>query len=160
MAVHRPKHDEPSRRDVLVRAGAVASLLFPGTAWAASDTPETLAFADLYKSFGVRGLEFSDRVVALNGKRAQIRGFMAPPLKPELSFFVLTREPVALCPFCSSDAEWPVDIVVVYLTKSTLPRGFSDPVLVTGTLEVGSKIDAETGFVSQISIVGATLLYG
>ena len=43
---------------------------------------------------------------------------MAPPLKAEAAFFVLTREPVALCPFCQSDADWPDNILVVYLSSN------------------------------------------
>lgn len=43
---------------------------------------------------------------------------MAPPLKAEAAFFVLTREPVALCPFCQSDTDWPDNILVVYLSSS------------------------------------------
>jgi hypothetical protein len=122
---------------------------------ALADAAEPLTFDQLYKSFGVLGLEFSDRLLALQGRRARITGFMAPPLKPETNFFVLTREPVAICPFCSSDAEWPVDIVVVYLERAMTPRSFSDPLEVTGTLDVGSKIDAVTGFVSQIRLLDA-----
>ena len=33
----------------------------------------------------------------------------------------LTREPMALCPFCQSDADWPADIVVVHLKRATAP---------------------------------------
>ena len=42
---------------------------------------------------------------------------MAPPLKAEAAFFVLTREPVARRPFCQSDADWPDNILVVYLSS-------------------------------------------
>ena len=52
-----------------------------------------------------------------------MHGYMAPPLKPESRFFVLTREPLALCPFCQSDAEWPADIVVVYLEGDAAGHG-------------------------------------
>ena len=46
-----------------------------------------------------------------------MRGFMAPPLKAEAKFFVLTEIPMSICPFCSSDADWPDNIVVVYLDE-------------------------------------------
>src|SRR5713226_3676451 len=81
----------------------------------------------MYKASGVLGLEMSDKLVALNGKPVEITGFMTPPLKAEAGFFVLTREPVSLCPFCNSDADWPSDIIVVYLrdgvryTRQTVP---------------------------------------
>ena len=62
-------------------------------------------------------MQFSEKVQHLNGKKVVIQGFMAPPLKAEADFFVLTREPVALCPFCQSDADWPDNILVVYLDE-------------------------------------------
>lgn len=143
----------PTRRAVLCGASALAAQLRIESARGAS--PEALEFADLYKSFGVRGVELSDRLVGLKGRRATLKGFMAPPLKPETDFFVLTREPVSICPFCSSDAEWPVDIVVVYLAKAAAPRSFADRLAVTGTVEIGAKTDANTGFVSLIRFVDA-----
>ena len=84
-----------------------------------------------------------------------MRGYMAPPLKPESKFFVLTREPVAVCPFCSSDAQWPSDIVVIYLSSTLAPLNLSQRIEVTGKLEMGSWTDPESGFVSQVHIVNA-----
>lgn len=42
-----------------------------------------------------------------------ISGYMAPPLTPTIRFFVLTEVPMSVCPFCSSDADWPDNIIVV-----------------------------------------------
>ena len=67
----------------------------------------TLQFAEFYQGGGARGLILSDKLVALHGQRVVMAGFMAPPLKPALDFFVLTRVPLALCPFCASDTQWP-----------------------------------------------------
>ena len=86
-----------------------------------------------------------------------MRGYMAPPLKPEADFFVMTKEPVSLCPFCQSDADWPLDIVVVYLQEGTALTSNLEPIEVAGTLEVGSKTDPRTGFVSLLRIVDARL---
>ena len=36
---------------------------------------------------------------------------MAPPLKAEAAFLILTKEPVSLCPFCNSDQDWPDSII-------------------------------------------------
>jgi hypothetical protein len=102
-----------SRRRVVLGA-ACASLL--GQPIAAA---EILTFEGLYSSFGVRGFTFAERVTALKGREVTIAGYMAPPLKPESAFFVPTREPLAICPFCQSDADWPLDIVVVYLRQET-----------------------------------------
>ena len=110
---------------------------------------ERLRFDDLYGGWGVTGLRFSDRAKALVGQSVGMAGFMAPPLKAEADFFVLTREPLSMCPFCSSDAEWPPDIVVAYLKREAQPTAPNVVIEVTGTLELGSWTDDATGFVSQ-----------
>jgi hypothetical protein len=114
-----------------------------------------LSFESLYKSVGVLGTQYSERAKLLKGREVRMRGYMAPPLKPESKFFVLTREPVAVCPFCSSDAQWPSDIVVIYLSSTLGPLNFSQRIEVVGKLEMGSWTDPETGFVSQVRIVNA-----
>ncbi len=116
-----------------------------------------LSFDTLYKSVGVLGTVYSDQAKALQNKDVRMRGYMAPPLKPESKFFVLTREPVAVCPFCSSDAQWPADIVVVYLRDTLAPINLSRRIEVTGTLEMGSWTDPQSGFVSQVRIVDAMI---
>jgi hypothetical protein len=129
------------------------SLSVAGPARAAE--PVILSFDRLYGSFGVRGLAFSGLVLDNVGRSVALTGYMAPPLKAEASFFVLTREPMAICPFCQSDADWPVDIVVVQMRAATPLVSAGTRVTVTGTLEAGSKTDPETGFVSQLRIVDA-----
>jgi hypothetical protein len=130
----------------------LTGLLLPMSARAADGT---LDFAGLYKSYGVRGLEFSDRALALNGRPVSIAGYMAPPLKAESRFFVLSSEPLAICPFCQSDAEWPLDIVVIYLRDVAPLTAAGSRVLVSGKLETGSWTDPETGFVSAVRVVDA-----
>jgi len=139
-----------TRRRALLGAACV---LAAGPSFAGESA--ALTFEQLYESYGVRGLVFSAVLRNLSGHDVAMRGYMAPPLKPESHFFVLTREPVALCPFCQSDAEWPSDIVVVYLKAASPLISAGEAVSVRGRLEVGSWTDAETGFVSQIRIVDA-----
>ena len=124
---------------------------------ASASQPSSLSFAELYKSRSVLGMAFADRVVRLAGQPVGIAGYMAPPLKPESKFFVLTRTPVSVCPFCSSDADWPADIVVVYLKNSTGFLQDGSAVSVSGILELGSKTDSETGFVSQLRLMNAAV---
>ena len=120
--------------------------------------PEPLRFSELYGSFGPLGLTFSAAASRRAGQMVAMRGYMAPPLKPEAAFFVLTAQPVSLCPFCQSDADWPQDIAVVYLKNgaTTSFRPSSEPVEVWGVLELGSKVDPATGFVSQVRLIEAT----
>ncbi|GGI99418.1 hypothetical protein [Neoroseomonas lacus] len=141
------------RRAIL---GAPAGLIFSSGARAA----ERIGFDDLYGAWSVTGLRFSDKVQRLAGQDVTMRGFMAPPLSAEAIFFVLTREPLSICPFCSSDAEWPPDIVVVYLRRRALPLDPSMRIEVTGRLEAGSWTDPETGFVSQLRLRNASFARG
>ncbi|MBS7543781.1 hypothetical protein [Ancylobacter oerskovii] len=155
MPIHRPTRRapppalRPSRRQLL--AGAALGLLAAGPARASV----SLSFEELYGSRGVFGLTFSDKTKALAGKSVAMRGFMAPPLKAEADFFVLTEIPMALCPFCSSDADWPDNIVVIRLDRAQTFEQANALIEVTGTLEVGSWTDPDTGFVSLLRIVGA-----
>lgn len=123
---------------------------------ARADDIEVISFGGLYKTFGVLGFEFADHVKSRAGKIVAMMGYMAPPLDVESNFFVLTREPLAICPFCQSDADWPVDILVVYLARATPLVTAGARVMVTGRLEVGSWIDPVTGFVSQIRLRDAS----
>ena len=115
-------------------------LCLTGTAKAAT---AELSFDELYSGGGVLGLQFSDKVKNLAGQRITIRGFMAPPL---------TREPVALCPFCQSDADWPDNILVVYLSSSQSFVQNNTTIEVEGVLEIGSHRDGDTGFISQLRL--------
>ena len=115
-----------------------------------SDLPE-LHFDELYTG-GPLGLSFTPKVKELAGKRVRFDGFMAPPLKADARFFVLTREPVSLCPFCSSDADWPDNIIVVFLKAQQRFVQHNTGITVTGVLETGSQVDEETGFVSQLRL--------
>jgi hypothetical protein len=81
---------------------------------------------------------------------------MAPPLKPELDYFVLTRVRLAFCPFCSTAGDWPDDIALVYLVDSNT-TATDKPVRVTGRMEVGASIDQETGMVSLVRVYAEAL---
>lgn len=115
---------------------------------------EDLKFSELYKQT-VRGLTFTPKVLGLAGKEVSVTGFMAPPLRATGNFFVLTKIPVSLCPFCNSDADWPADILVVYLKAEQTFTQRNRPLVVTGRLETGSYTDPATGFVSQVRLVDA-----
>ncbi len=118
-----------------------------------SEEATPLGFNELYSGASALGLELSPKLESLRGKKVTINGFMAPPLKPTLNFFVLTKVPMSICPFCSTDADWPNDIVVIKLSKPATALPFDRPIAVTGQLELGYQLDEETGFVSLIRIV-------
>ena len=113
---------------------------------------EELSFDKIYSSYSADGLAFSDKVQSLEGGTVTISGYMAPPLTPTIHFFVLTEVPMSVCPFCSSDADWPDNIIVVKVDDPITALPYDTPITVTGTLEIGSETDEETGFVSQLRI--------
>ena len=116
-----------------------------------------LDFSDMYSGASSEGLVFSDTLNSLNGSEVTMTGFMAPPLKPSINFFVLTETPMAVCPFCSTDADWPYNMVVVYVNGSVDALPYDQEVTVTGTLDLGSYMDGDTGFVSQVRLLEATV---
>ncbi len=135
-----------TRRHMLGLLLTAAAFVRPGAA------AERLRIRDLYG----RGAEFSAQAQALAEQTVRIQGFMAPPLKPDVDFFVLTKLPMAVCPFCDSELNWPNDIVLVRLRRRQDWVDFNRSILVTGTLSLGTEVDAATGFVSRVRLVDAT----
>ncbi len=116
------------------------------------ESPVSLFFNEFYDGFNMRtGLVLSDKLVSLDGDKVVMEGYVAPPLKPKLDFFVLTSIPLSSCPFCSTAADWPDDIALIYLTQEEVVYT-PYPVRITGRLEIGSSVDAETGMVSLVRI--------
>ncbi len=117
---------------------------------------DTLGFGTLYGPMTADGVQLTPAARALVGRRVTIPGFMAPPLKAEADFFVLTRTPLSTCPFCTSGADWPVDIVFVRLARAAEPAAPSYAITATGVLEWGASVDPDTGFVSLVRLVDAS----
>jgi hypothetical protein len=134
-------------RRTLLAAVALAGLAPHRPAFAST----TIDFGDLYEKETV----FSKLAESLNGEQVEMTGFMAPPLKAEATFFVLTRMPMGVCPFCESEADWPSDIVVVYTEEPISVVPFNFPIQVSGRLELGVYKDEAMGFVSRVRLVEA-----
>jgi hypothetical protein len=69
-----------------------------------------------------------------------------------MRFFVLTKHPMATCPFCETETEWPDDIAAIYARHTITPVAFNVPILVTGVLELGTFEDTELDFVSRLRL--------
>lgn len=114
---------------------------------------EAWKIRDLY----TKGLDFSTRAQTSEGERLRFSGYMAPPLKAQSRFFVLTKMPMAVCPFCETEAEWPDDILAVYTKRIVRVVPFNVPITVEGQLALGAFTDPDTGFVSRVRISDAVL---
>lgn len=144
------------RRTFLTRAATTlatvsAPLVVPGYTGAALAQLPRIKMRDLYN----KDLSFSDFAKAHEDQTILVEGFMAPPLKAESNFFVLTKRPLAVCPFCETDAEWPDDILAIYTKRRLKVIPFNRKILVKGRLALGSFKDPETGFVSRVRVVNA-----
>jgi len=130
-------------------AGAVAlSRSLPVRA-GSSEGP--IRLRDLYEKDG----SFSAWAESRAGSRVPIRGFMAPPLKADADFFVLTKQPMSTCPFCESEAEWPRDILVVRTKRRFDVLAYNIGIVVDGVLELGTETEQRTGFVSRVRLIDA-----
>jgi hypothetical protein len=131
-----------TRRSLLGLAAMAPFASLP--AWAA----ELVTFSDI----AVADDQYTEKARKLAGKVVEMRGYMAPPLKPEIDFFVLTSLPTAICPFCDAAASWPDDIVLVRLSRPVRALAYDRLLNVSGTLEIGIDTDAATGFVSLVRL--------
>lgn len=142
--------DVMNRRQLIVGLGltAFAGNLLPDTA-SAADAP--LKLRTLYN----KDRSFSNLAHSLEGTRVSVGGYMAPPLKADSQFFVLTKIPMAVCPFCETEAEWPRDILAIYTKRIVDVVAFNSKIVTRGVLELGTFKDPETGFVSRARLVDA-----
>jgi hypothetical protein len=113
---------------------------------------DELKFNDMYTT----GVDLTPRAKSLAGKQVSMSGFMAPPLKAEADFFVLTKVPMAVCPFCDSKMDWPDDIVLVKMDDQVEFVSFNRRINVMGVLDIGFVKDEQTGFVSFVRLMGAS----
>ena len=136
------------RRRLLMTS--LAACAAPSMLTAASALPVKLR--DLYNRDGT----MSDLALANAGDRMLVEGYMAPPLRAQSDFFVLTKMPMAVCPFCETAAEWPEDILAVYTKRVVAVMPFNVKIDVRGVLEMGEFRDPDTGFVSLARLTDAT----
>jgi hypothetical protein len=139
------------RRDVISALAATAALPLVSTTSALASAP-TIKFRELY----VRGNDLTEKARGLEGAEVEMVGYMAPPLKPEIDFFVLTKLPMSTCPFCESEAQWPDDLVLALTREPISVVRYTDLIRVRGRFETGFKTDSETGFVSFVRLLDVT----
>nr|WP_299649245.1 hypothetical protein [uncultured Jannaschia sp.] len=134
------------RRTLALATGLLAapSLLRAGTA--------PVKIRDLYD----KDRTMSDLALSLVDARTTFEGFMAPPLKAESRFFVMTKMPMSVCPFCETSAQWPDNILAVYTKRIVDVVPFNVGIETRGVLEIGEYRDPETGFVSMVRLADAT----
>lgn len=101
-------------------------------------------------------LAFSATAKRLNGTIVRMQGFMAPHLKVESDFFVLSNSPVETCPFCESEDKWIDSIIFVRMKKRQAAAHPGTLIQVAGRLDIGPHTDTATGFVSRVRLLDAS----
>ena len=142
-----------NRRTFIANTGLCALMpVVSSLSLTAAHAQDAIKLRELYN----KDLSYSDYAISMEGKRVSVTGFMAPPLKAESQFFVLTRRPMAVCPFCETEAEWPDDILAIYTKRIIDVISFNTKIVTRGTLTLGSFTDPDTGFLSRVRLVDAS----
>lgn len=100
-------------------------------------------------------MAYSDHALNLSGTEVEIQGFMAPHLKVDSEWFVLSNQPVETCPFCESEDAW-IDTIIFVVMREKQPA--IDPgtlIWTRGILDIGPAVDEATGFVSRVRLLEA-----
>lgn len=129
-------------------AAPLAALTLVGTgqiAWGA------VTLGDLFDA----DLRYSATARALDGQRIAVTGFMAPPLKPDARFFILTKQPMRACPFCQDGSTWPDNVLMVLTKRPVDPMPHDQQITAHGVLELGPKLHETAGIFSRMRMVDA-----
>lgn len=97
----------------------------------------------------------SDRFWDLSGSTVTIKGFMGEVLSFEKNWFLLIPEPGAECPFDNGDETYWNKIMIVFVPEDVKLRYKSEPLEITGRLDVGIKID-ESGYKTMFRLYDAS----
>jgi len=143
-----------NRRQFVLGTAAAAALPAPAVARVEDD--EIVRMRDLYN----KDLSFSDYAKRMEGERVAVEGFMAPPLKAHSKFFVLTKRPMSVCPFCETSADWPDDILAIYTKRFINIVPYNVRIITEGRLELGDFRDPETGFLSRVRLADSSYRRG
>jgi hypothetical protein len=140
----------------LASATEAASATTNGTSQLASATnalpplpPDVteLRFNEFFRQpIGPRGLEYTEKLRALEGRRIRILGFMARQTKPVDRCFLLAPVPLTLNEIEYGHADdLPATTLHVFTTAEAPARTpyTPGPLLLTGTLRIGNRLEAD-----------------
>ncbi|WP_261305692.1 hypothetical protein [Paenibacillus andongensis] len=97
----------------------------------------------------------SEKFWDMSGKTVQIKGFMGEVLSFDKHWFLLIPKPGAECPFDNGDETYWNKIMIVFVPDNVKLRYTSGPLLITGKLDVGVKLD-ESGYKTMFRLYDAS----
>lgn len=114
--------------------------------------PQTISWSGFFD--GEDQTTPSEQFWDLSGSTVTIKGFMGEVLSFEKNWFLLIPEPGAECPFDNGDETYWNKIMIVFVPDDVKLRYKSEPLQVTGRLDVGIKID-ESGYKTMFRLYDA-----
>jgi hypothetical protein len=123
-----------------------------------SDLPATatdLKFREFFRMpIGPGGLEASAKLIALDGRRVRILGYMARQEKPSGAFFILAPLPVSLGDEDESlSDDLPASVLFVHVDSASAVLAYRPGLLqLTGTLSLGPMEESD-GRVSTVRLL-------
>jgi hypothetical protein len=106
-----------------------------------------LKFSEFFRQpIGPRGLEYTEKLRHLDGRRIRILGYMARQAKPADHCFLLTPRPLTLNEIEYGHADdLPATALHVFTTKDApaIAPYTPGPLLLTGTLHLGNRLEAD-----------------
>lgn len=131
----------------------LATLPLLGAAMPALAAPTRIRMGQLYDYDNA--MAYSDTANQLAGTEVEMQGFMAPHLKVDSDFFILSNQPVESCPFCESEDEWIDTIIFVVMRERQEAIDPGRLIWTRGILDIGTATDEATGFVSRVRLLNA-----
>ena len=145
------------RRALLLSTSAIALCGFGlGRANAA---PARVALEEIHRDIDLPGIDYSGKARKLAGQRVRVRGYLAPHAGGrKVPFFVLAGQPMSGCPHCLAALDVPGDSLVAYFGSGVGLADTGIPIDIEGILDLGSRTDAQTGFVSTVRLFDARVV--
>lgn len=112
----------------------------------ASEPAASLAFSDFFGPIGDRGLDYSDTLRALAGRRIRISGYMVREPVRSPGLFMLTARPVTIekSGYCFHEDLPPSTVHVIDPSAAARPLPYRPGRLeLVGTLELGPRPEAD-----------------
>lgn len=114
-----------------------------------------LKFADFFKPIGDRGLEYSEMMRTLEGKRVRILGYMVRSDTPAAGMFLFAPKPMTLHESeygLADDLPATVAHVFVAERQDEIVPYTPGPMLLTGTINLGPREEAD-GRISNVRLM-------
>jgi hypothetical protein len=118
-------------------------------------TAAALTFDDVFASSGFFGVEIPADVVALEGERITLRGYLYGPLSTGATEYAFARGSLMYCPCCSGEPSYGDDLALIRFCTPLATHDVEREVEVTGTLELGHLASGHPGLATSLRLIDA-----